>query len=1208
MSIDVTTEKRFEADIEEFFLSPVGGYTHNQDTYDSQLGVYKDTLLRFIQRTQPKEWKRFLLQNKVDPERKFCLAFNNACDMDGLISVLRHGFKHRGIPFKVCYFKPESGLNQTAEALYEKNEITCNRQWFYSSDTHNSVDMVLSVNGIPVFALELKNQYTGQNVDNAKRQWMYDRDPREICFQFNKRILGYFCIDQLEVWMTTRLEGKNTYFLPFNQGSNGAGNDGGKGNPANSDGYPTSYFWEYVFQKDSMMDIIQKFIHLQVKEEKKQMPDGSEQVTKKKRLIFPRYHQLDVVRKLIADVKKEGAGRNYLIQHSAGSGKSNSIAWTAYRLASLHDSNDESIFSSVVVVTDRTVLDEQLQETISGFDHTIGAVETIDDKKNSKDLRDAINNGARIIVTTLQKFPVIYQEVDKIAGRNFAIIVDEAHSSQTGSSAMKLKAALADTEAALREYAEIEGKAEDEIDRNDKLVQEMLTHGKHPNLSFFAFTATPKPATLEMFGSQWTDGSFHPFHIYSMRQAIEEGFILDVLQNYMTYSTCFKIAKDTPENPELPESRATKIIKKYEKLHPYNISQKSQIIVETFRETTKQKIGGKGKMMVVTDSRLAAVRYFHEIKRYIREQHYVDMDILAAFSGTVQDGDEEYTEAGLNVRKDGSHISESQTKEEFHDNFNVLVVAEKYQTGFDEPLLHTMIVDKKLKNVKAVQTLSRLNRTCPGKVDTFVLDFANKKEDILEAFQPFYQETSLEQEVNVDLIYQTEKELLDYAIYNENDIRAFTDIWNHPGKQDATAMGKMTSVLKPVADRYNLKNPEERYQFRRQVRKLLRWYGYITQVVRMFDTDMHKEYLFLSYLIGLLPEEKEEPIDLEGKLKLEYYKLQKTFEGAIKLEKVDGQYVPSKKQGAQGIRQKSTLDEILDKINEKYKGQFTDGDRVMLGALHDKLIADDKLASSARTSDPRIFTESIFPSAFGNAAMESYMEAQDSYGSLFEDKSKYDAVMSALAGVIYREMRSKKTVDYRKIERDIENINLIYECGHEKFCLPFSEAKLNEDNKKYLQRYLDVTKSQMFFARGILFVEGISEAILIPEMAKALDRPLEKYAVELVNVDSVAFKPFVNLFSSEQVKTCFKKVSIITDDDRCSKKNEKDYISKDFDYDNVSSEIVANLENGQPSDRYKELETLCSGTEINIFSAYKTLEYALCCSENNIYHMVEGCI
>ena len=509
-----------------------------------------------------------------------------------------------------------------------------------------------------------------------------------------------------------------------------------------------------------------------------------------------------------------------------------------------------------------------------------------------------------------------------------------------------------------------------------------------------------------MFGTQWDDGTFHPFHIYSMRQAIEEGFILDVLQNYMTYNTCFKIAKNTEENPELPESRATKIIKKYEKLHPYNISQKSQIIVETFRDTTRHKIGGRGKMMVVTDSRLAAVRYFHEIKRYIEEQKYTDMDVLIAFSGTVQDGDKEYTESGLNVRRDGSHISENQTKAEFHDNFNVLVVAEKYQTGFDEPLLHTMIVDKKLKNVKAVQTLSRLNRTCAGKVDTFVLDFANKKEDILDAFQPFYQETSLEQEVNVDLIYQTERELLDYAIYNENDIVSFIEVWNKPGRQDATAMGKMTSILKPVADRYNLKNPEERYQFRRQCRSLVRWYSYLTQVVRMFDKDMHKEYLFLSYLLDLLPTEQEDPVDLDGKLKLEYYKLQKTFEGAIQLENLDGQYVPAKNKGVQGKKEKSTLDEILDKINEKYKGDFTDGDKVMLGALHDKLMNDEKLASSARTTDPRIFVESIFPSAFGNAAMDSYMESQDSYQSLFEDKSKYNAIMDALAGVIYREMRS----------------------------------------------------------------------------------------------------------------------------------------------------------------------------------------------------------
>ena len=1018
-------EKQFESNIEAFLISPAGGYEKATDAgYTSSSGMALDihTLVGFVKATQPIMWQRFEKQCNSDPYKKFYKCFEDAVQMDGLLSVMRHGFKHRGMDFKVCYFKPESTLNDVAVKRYEQNVCQCIRQWHYSEQNNNSVDMMLAINGIPVVAIELKNQLTGQTVDNAKLQWQYDRDQREPAFWLNHRILAYFAVDLYEAWMTTELKGTDTYFLPFNQGSNGAGNDGGAGNPqAEDDNYVTSYIWENVLQKDSLLDIIQKFISFEVKTEKK---DGKN-VTKK-RLIFPRFHQLDVVRKLIADVRENGSGNNYLIQHSAGSGKSNSIAWTAYRLASLHNDDNEPVFTSVVIVTDRRNLDAQLQETITGFDHTLGSVCAIDEKKSSKDLKDALNAGKRIIVTTLQKFPVIYEEVDDTTDKRFAIIVDEAHSSQTGSSAMKLKATLADTEAALREYAEIEGKAEDEIDRNDKLVQEMLTHGKHPNLSFFAFTATPKPATLEMFGSQWTDGSFHPFHIYSMRQAIEEGFILDVLQNYMTYSICFKIAKDTPENPELPESRATKIIKKYEKLHPYNISQKSQIIVETFRETTKNKIGGKGKMMVVTDSRLAAVRYFHEIKRYIQERHYADMDILAAFSGSVQDGDEEYTESGLNVRKDGSHISEGQTKEEFHDNFNVLVVAEKYQTGFDEPLLHTMIVDKKLKNVKAVQTLSRLNRTCPGKVDTFVLDFANKKEDILEAFQPFYQETSLEQEVNVDLIYQTEKELLDYAIYNEHDINAFINVWNHPGKQDATAMGKMTSVLKPIADRYNLKNPEERYQFRRLVRKLIRWYSYITQVVRMFDEDMHKEYLFLSYLIGLLPEEKEEPVDLDGKLKLEYYKLQKTFEGAITLDKIDGQYVSSKKQGVQGNRQKSTLDEILDKINEKYKGQFSEGDRVMLGALHDKLIEDDKLASSARTSDPRIFTESIFPSAFGNAAMESYMEAQDSYGSLFEDKSKYDAVMSALAGVIYREMRSKKTVDYRKVERD-EQVQMVAE-------------------------------------------------------------------------------------------------------------------------------------------------------------------------------------
>ena len=1009
MSVDATNEKRFESDIEASFLSPVGGYVKGTDTYDPNLGLYVDTLVNFIQKTQPKEWARFENANKIDTVRKFCMAFNNACDMSGLVSVLRHGFKHRGITFRVCYFKPESSLNQTAAAQYARNHVACYRQWYYSADTKKSVDMVLVLNGIPVFAFELKNQYTGQTVDNAKTQWMYDRDPREVCFQFNKRILGYFAVDHTEVWMTTQLHGKDTYFLPFNQGSNGAGRDGGKGNPPNPNGYPTAYLWEEVFQKDSMMDILQKFIHLQVTEEKKLQPDGTEKIIKKKLLIFPRYHQLDVVRKLIAHVSENGAGHNYLIQHSAGSGKSNSIAWTAYRLASLHDKDNNAIFSSVVVVTDRTVLDAQLQETISGFDHTLGVVETIGEDKNSRDLRDAINAGVRIIVTTLQKFPVIYQEVDSAKGRNYAVIVDEAHSSQTGSSALKLKAALADTEEALREYAEIEGKAEEDIDPTDKLVQEMITHGRHKNLSFFAFTATPKGTTLEMFGTEYDDGSFHPFHIYSMRQAIEEGFILDVLQNYMTYDTCFKIAKTIEDNPDVPGSRAAKVIRKYEELHPYNISQKAQIIVETFLGTTRYKIGGRGKMMVVTSSRLAAVRYYHECKKYIEEKGYAnDIGLLVAFSGSVQDGDEEYTEPKLNVRKDGSHIGESQTKAEFHENFHVLIVAEKYQTGFDEPLLHTMIVDKKLRGVKAVQTLSRLNRTCQGKTDTFVLDFINKQEDIQDAFQPFYQETILEGEVNTDLLYQVQKDLRGYAIYSDNDIEAFAAEYFSYSKQDARAMGRMTSILKPVADRYNNLAPDERYQFRRQCRNMVKWYGYISQVVRMFDKDMHKEYVFLNYLLGLIPPESVQMIDLEGKLQLEYYKLQKTFEGSISLKQQPGIYETANTKGAVKPEEKQPLDEIIEKINDQYKGQFTEADKVLLTALKTKLMNDTKLQTMAKTSDPQIFTESIFPKAFGTAAQDSYMESQETYTSLFEDQAKYTTIMNVLGAIIYRELR--KTV------------------------------------------------------------------------------------------------------------------------------------------------------------------------------------------------------
>ena len=1009
-----TREINFEEYIESFLISERGSYTKGTDTFDHAYGIYSGTLLSFVKETQAKEWKRFAMQNPGNTEEAFCRCFSNAVTADGMLSVLRHGFKHRGIAFKVCYFKPESHLNALSAELYQKNRIECYRQWFYSAECSKSVDMVLTVNGIPLIALELKNQLTGQSVTNARLQWQNDRDPREIVFQFNSRVLAFFCVDLYDVYMTTKLNGKSTFFLPFNQGSAGAGKDGGKGNPSTTDkDYITSYLWEDILQKDSMMDILQKFLHLQVKEEKKYTDDGEVEIVKKQTLIFPRYHQLDVVRKLVADVKEHGSGNNYLIQHSAGSGKSNSIAWTAYRLSSLHDGADKAIFSSVVVVTDRTVLDAQLQDTISSFDHTLGAVTTIDDKKNSKDLRDALNNGDRIIVTTLQKFPVIYEEVDKVKGRNYAVIVDEAHSSQTGSAALKLKTALADTEDALQEYAEIEGKAEEEIEKDDKIIKEMIAHGQHKNLSFFAFTATPKDKTLEMFGTREADGSFHPFHIYSMRQAIEEGFILDVLKNYMTYDTCYKIAKNFPDNPDLPSNKATKVILKYAQLHPTNISQKSEIIVETYRNTTRGKIGGKGKMMVVTASRLAAVRYFHEIKRLLKTKGYDDMDILVAFSGVVKDNDIEYSEPSLNVRKDNSHISENQTKEEFHNNFNVLIVAEKYQTGFDEPLLHTMIVDKKLRGIKAVQTLSRLNRTCGGKDDTFILDFVNTADEIYEAFQPFYQETYLKEEVNADLLYSTQKTLRGYGIYGDNDVNNFIETYKKLSGKDKNALGKLSVALKPFADAYNLKSSNERYNFRRELRKIVRYYDFVSQVTRMFDEDLHKEYLFCKYLVKLLPGDTETMIDIEQLLNLEYYKLKETFKGQISLQSdVKGEYESATQTGAGSKNPKSPLDEIIAKINEKYKANFTDGDRVVLGALQNKLFGDKDLIAKAKNANAQVFLQGIFPQVFNKVAMDCYKESEDAFRSMFADAAKYKAIMEALGELFFSIANSTKKTEY----------------------------------------------------------------------------------------------------------------------------------------------------------------------------------------------------
>lgn len=550
---------------------------------------------------------------------------------------------------------------------------------------------------------------------------------------------------------------------------------------------------------------------------------------------------------------------------------------------------------------------------------------------------------------------------------------------------------------------------DEELDMNDRLVREMISHGRHKNLSFFAFTATPKASTLEMFGTEYADGSYHPFHIYSMRQAIEEGFILDVLQNYTTYKTCYQIAKNTEGNPDVPQSKALKMIRKYEELHPYNIQQKSAIIVETFRDVTKKKIKGQGKMMVVTSSRLAAVRYYHEIKRYLESNGYNDIEILAAFSGSIKDPDDlkeiEWTESRLN------RISETQTKQMFHDEGSILVVAEKYQTGFDEPLLHTMIVDKKLRGVKAVQTLSRLNRTHPDKEDTLIIDFVNDKEDILKAFQPFYQETSLEQEINTDLIYKTQRMLRAFKIYDDTDIEKVNNIYFDEDKHKANKIqAAVTNALLPVQQRYNALNQEERYQFRKLCRTFVKWYGYITQVTRMFDKEMHHEYIFCKYLSKIIPADPTTPFDLGDKVKLEYYNLKKTFEGSIDLSKDEkGVYEPAKlKRPIKAVETLSPLEKIIEQINEQYMGEFTEGDKVVITALHQKLKNNKKLIRAAQTDGKQIFVKNIFPQMFDDAAQEAYVESTETYTKLFEDATKYRAIMSALAQAMFDEFKSAR--------------------------------------------------------------------------------------------------------------------------------------------------------------------------------------------------------
>lgn len=991
-------ERSFEEAIENYLITE-GGYEKGIPEHLNRTSALdENTFINFIKTTQPTEWEKHTRNYPNNPEQALLRRFQEEVSATNLLQVLRHGFKDRGVKFYPCYFKPETTMNPEHNKRYSQNILHCTRQMKFSLLDERSIDIVLLLNGIPVVSMELKNQFTGQDVSNAISQYKFDRATKDKMFEFKQRVLVHFAVDLYDVYMTTRLQGTSTYFLPFNQGSNGAGNVGGKGNPQIEDDYLTSYLWKRVLKKDSLMEILQKYMHLKVEDIK----DKDGKITgKKETMIFPRYHQLDVVTKLLEDVKENGSGKNYLIQHSAGSGKSNSIAWLAHRLQSLHDKNDEVIFNSVIVVTDRKILDSQLQDTIYQFDHIDGVVRPI--TKGSESLKTALNDGAKIIITTLQKFPYIYQDV-QATGKRYAVIVDEAHSSQSGTAAKKLKVALGGTEEVLEQYAREEAEEESKMeDYEDNLVKELSTHGMHKNISFFAFTATPKNKTLQLFGEKQENGTYRPFHIYSMRQAIEEGFILDVLQNYTTYRQYYKIAKKIEGDPEYDKAKGARAVSRFESLHPHNIAQKTAIIIEHFREVTKNKIDGKAKAMVVTASRLHAVRYLFEFRRYIQEHNYTDLDVLVAFSGSLEDEGQEWTEEKINKTKDCEVIKENQLKKYFHDEFDMLIVAEKYQTGFDEPLLHTMFVDKKLNSVKAVQTLSRLNRTTRGKEDTFVLDFANTQEEIQRAFQPFYEATVLEDETDPNLIYTLKRQLDDFHVYQEREVEEFAKKFY---QKTIPTLSILSPILKPAIERYEALEDKQKDEFKSLIHGFNRSYSFITQICRMFDKDMQKLYVFTKYLTKLLPKNNSEKINLEDALLLEYYKLQKTAEGNITLEKTEG-VVPGIKGGAGSgskEKEKGSLSEILDKFNKKFGTTFTEQDKV-LAQLKADMMKNEQMANSAKSGDKTAF-KTLYDKQFNDIAINRYEENDSFFKGLFENADKLKFIKELLLADVYNELRN----------------------------------------------------------------------------------------------------------------------------------------------------------------------------------------------------------
>jgi type I restriction enzyme R subunit len=914
-----------------------------REDFDATLGLDTRELFAFIEETQGSGWEKLVKAHGGDDalaRQRFLQRLARQIDELGTVDVIRHGVRDQNVEIRLAYRQPAFGLAPELVEHYDANRLTVTRQLPFDPDSTKTLDLCLFLNGIPVATAELKNHLTGQSIEQAIEQYRNDRDPKNVTLA--RRAIVHFAVDPDSVAMTTKLGGKSTRFLPFNLGHNL-----GRGNPPNPNGHKTSYLWERVWSKDAWLDILHRFIHVD-RPEKGSL--GARRAAEK--VIFPRYHQWDAVKKLEADAAVNGAGHSYLIQHSAGSGKSNTIAWMAHRLSTLHTAEDHKVFDKVVVITDRVILDRQLQDTIYQFEHARGVVVKVD--KDSTQLAAALEGErARIIITTLQKFPFVIDKVGNVPARSYAIVIDEAHSSQTGEAAKDLRVALGAGEE--QELTAAEAQDAGLLSGAIEPVEEALAKsvgarsGRQPNLSYFAFTATPKGRTLEMFGRLNPQTRLHePFHLYSMRQAIEEGFIMDVLAHYTTYQTFWKIEKATLEDPEYDAKQARRAIARFVSLHPYHLAQKAEIIVEHFAQHTAKEMGGLAKAMVVTSSRLHAVRYKQSIDKYIKANGYEDINTLIAFSGKIDDGSgRPLSEANMNG------FPESRTAKEFATpDYGVLIVAEKFQTGFDQPLLHTMYVDKPLVGLAAVQTLSRLNRNHPLKENTFVLDFRNDTEDIVAAFEQFHGCT-VAPPTDPNILWDTRRRLEEFDVLRLEEVEAAIPALLGAGIADERRSAETYAALGPAKARFEQLSDAKRLEFRDALNRYVRTYSFVSQIAAFTDPALERDYVYCRALsLYLRDTSTVERLDLGTEVELTHLRHQITFNGPLSLTAQTGEVRSffGESTGGQQELDMEHLSSIVALLNDRFGLNLTDVDKLLLDQFEESWVADGELSDQAKNN------------------------------------------------------------------------------------------------------------------------------------------------------------------------------------------------------------------------------------------------------------------